>query len=293
MKFAILLAAYNGQDFITEQIESILTQKGVDVTIYINVDKSSDATVEIIKAMSIADSRVILLGSNSRFGSAALNFYDLIVNLNQLDYDYFAFSDQDDIWLEHKLGSSLPYFKSGYDCYSSSITALYPDGRTSEIHKVGRPTAFDHFFQSAGPGCTYILNRSAFVALKNNVSANLSNYHSVLSHDWAIYYFCRVNGFKWYIDKRSQMLYRQHNSNEFGANIGFSAFKSRFVKLTTGWYLDQVYNLEPTCSGPGVSKLLGPRPGKLYLWIGHGYQLRRFKIQSLFIVFLRLVNLLK
>lgn len=77
-KIAVLLAAYNGMQWIEEQVASILGQQAVDVTIHISVDLSDDGTEEWCEELAAANGRVILLARAGRFGGAARNFFRLI-----------------------------------------------------------------------------------------------------------------------------------------------------------------------------------------------------------------------
>lgn len=59
-------------------------------------------------------------------------------------------------------------------------------------------------------------------------------------HDWLIYAYCRERGITWFIDATPSMLYRQHLTNEFGANIGTVGFKRRLGMISRHWYRNQV-----------------------------------------------------
>ena len=48
-KVAVLMSTYNGEKFLREQIESLFAQVGVDLTVYVRDDGSSDATLEILR----------------------------------------------------------------------------------------------------------------------------------------------------------------------------------------------------------------------------------------------------
>ena len=289
LRVAVLLAAYNGEKHISEQVDSVLAQVGVDPTIYINIDRSSDNTLALIEGYQNRDPRVRLLKYEDRFGSAELNFYDLIASLAGSSFDFYALADQDDIWEPDKLKEACSVLnEQGFDCYSGSITAMYPDGRNIYIPKSGTQTPYDHFFQSAGPGCTYVFTRAAYLKLSRALIERREDFERVLSHDWALYYVARQFGLRWFIDERSFMSYRQHGNNDFGANIGIFAALNRVQRFRSGWYASQVYNLERLDSKPGVSGLIGPYPGKLHLWVKNFRYFRRFLTQSLFLLVMRL-----
>ena len=77
-KIAVLLAAYNGMQWIAEQIDSILNQEHVDVTIFISVDLSTDGTYEWCQALQVRNPKVVVLPYGDKFGGAGKNW--LILN---------------------------------------------------------------------------------------------------------------------------------------------------------------------------------------------------------------------
>ena len=102
---AILMATYNGEKFISQQLESILAQKEVDVHLYVSDDASNDNTVEIIKDFSSRYPENFKKIFNVKFRSPSKNFLSLFAKVPEI-YDYYAFSDQDDVWFENKLKNS-------------------------------------------------------------------------------------------------------------------------------------------------------------------------------------------
>jgi rhamnosyltransferase len=96
---AILMATYNGEKFLQQQIDSILDQQDINLTVFISDDNSSDGTLELIEANTNKHAnQVHFLGQRTSSKGAADNFYHLINEVNVDEFDYFAFSDQDDIW---------------------------------------------------------------------------------------------------------------------------------------------------------------------------------------------------
>jgi len=75
-KIAVLLASYNGTKYIKEQIDSILNQKDVDVTIFISDDVSIDSTLEYLQSIYKDNRKLIYLKNDTKFGGAAKNFLD-------------------------------------------------------------------------------------------------------------------------------------------------------------------------------------------------------------------------
>ncbi|RON95722.1 glycosyl transferase [Pseudomonas fluorescens] len=240
-KIAVLLAAYNGMQWVEEQVASILGQQSVDVTIHISVDLSDDGTEAWCKALGEVDSRVILLPPAGRFGGAARNFFRLIRDVDLHDYDAVSFADQDDIWESDKLLRATQAITShGVDAYSSNVTAFWPDGKTILLDKSQPQVAWDFLFEAAGPGCTYVLSPALARSLRQQVIQDWEQLQQVSLHDWYCYAFARSHGFKWFIDSQPSMLYRQHESNQVGANTGLTSLFQRYVTIHEGWWFKQV-----------------------------------------------------
>jgi rhamnosyltransferase len=229
--FAILLAAYNGRKYIKEQVDSILEQDGVNVTIFISIDVSTDNTREYLEEIYKDNCSVILL-DDGHFGNAAKNFMRLIRDVDFSHYDFISFADQDDIWYPNKLGRAAQMIDE-QKCfgYSSDILAFWENGKEKMIVKSQPQVKYDYLFEAAGAGCTYVMTQKLAQEFKKCVIQNFESVNDLWSHDWFCYAFARANGFKWYIDDFCAMRYRQHESNQMGANSGFLAFKNRVKKV--------------------------------------------------------------
>ncbi|MGE1094165.1 glycosyltransferase [Pseudomonas zeae] len=238
---AVLLAAYNGMRWIEEQIASILSQSAVDVTVYISVDPSTDGTEAWCASFFAERSDVVLLPAVGNFGGAARNFFRLIRDVDFEGYDFIAFSDQDDIWHSDKLErATRTLLTREFDAYSSNVTAFWPDGKTHLLDKAQPQVAWDFLFEAAGPGCTYVLSKRLADSLKDSMLANWQRLQEVSLHDWYCYAFARSHQFKWFIDPVPSMLYRQHDSNQVGANTGLAPLISRYKTIHGGWWFAQV-----------------------------------------------------
>lgn len=235
----VLLATYNGAQWCLDQLRSILNQKDVILDIYVSDDLSIDSTIEIIA--SLKDPRIKFLPSKSKFGSACQNFFRLLRDLDISEYDYIAFSDQDDIWNMDKLSYSIDKIvANGVDAFSSNVTALWPNGSTKLIAKSQPQREWDYLFESAGPGCTFLLTQKLACDLADFLRVNILKTQDVALHDWFTYAFARCNDYSWWIDSQPTIMYRQHDANEFGANNGPKAALSRFKKTMNGWYRKQI-----------------------------------------------------
>ncbi|MCG7496866.1 glycosyltransferase [Vibrio sp. Of7-15] len=235
MKVCILLAAYNGEAHIKDQFDSILAQSDVDIDLYISLDRSTDKSLEIVQEYTNRYSNIHMLAYGQCFGSAGRNFFRLLLDVDFSKYDYVSFADQDDIWLENKIHSSIQLMlKNGADAYSGNVTAFWEDGKKLLIAKDSPQSEFDYLFESAGPGCTFVLTKSLALDIKKALSNKILELDSLWLHDWFCYSFARSNGYNWYIGSEPLMLYRQHESNEVGANTGFKAIVSRVKKVLRG-----------------------------------------------------------
>ena len=103
-KIAVLLSTYNGEKFLSVQLESLLAQKDVDLTIFVRDDGSSDTTPNVLVQFA-AQHNNIHLRLEKNIGVIA-SFFDLMTTVDD-DFDYYALADQDDYWLPEKLISAV------------------------------------------------------------------------------------------------------------------------------------------------------------------------------------------
>ncbi|GDS05557.1 dTDP-rhamnosyl transferase [Escherichia coli] len=238
-KVAVLLAAYNGEQWIQEQISSILKQKNVDVTLFISIDQSSDNTLMLCEELALSEPRINLLPYGDIFGGAALNFYRLIKDVDFTSFDYISFADQDDIWLEDKL-QRASLFLEKYDVYSSNVIAFWPNGKAVLINKAQPQVKYDFLFEAAGPGCTYVIHRDVAIEFKKFIVSKWQEVKKIELHDWLFYSFSRVKNFQWVIDERPSMYYRQHQNNQVGANNTMAGAVKRLNLIKCKWYREQI-----------------------------------------------------
>lgn len=237
---AVCLAAFNGTHWLSEQLDSIFMQTGVAVTVFISVDQSSDGTEEWVDQASQKNSRIVVLPHGERFGGAARNFFRLLRELDFSGFDYVSFADQDDIWLSDKLvRAHQTLLNTGADAYSSNVIAFWSSGRKTLIRKSQPQQRWDFLFEAAGPGCTYVMKRALTSSIQELLKNHWDDVQQVGLHDWFSYAFARANGYKWVIDDYAGMLYRQHEENEVGVNLGWRASIHRARKVLSGWGLNQ------------------------------------------------------
>lgn len=233
---AVLLAAYNGEQYITEQLDSILNQEKVKLTIFVSVDQCSDSTLSIVKNyLNEFPESLNILPYGKKYGSAGQNFVRLLSEVCFENYDYVSFADQDDIWAPKKLEIALyEMTKNKVDGFSSNVTAFWESGKTKLVQKNFPQVSFDYLFESPGPGCTFVLTQSLAKEIQTHILSKNNELENLWLHDWYCYSFARFNNFKWYIDSKPMMAYRQHGSNEVGANSGWKGFISRLKVILQG-----------------------------------------------------------
>lgn len=287
-KILVLLATFNGAKYIAKQLNSILSQKDVDLEILISDDRSSDKTLQIIKKFS-KKKNITILNNKKNFGSAAGNFFNLIKKSKVGKFDYIAFSDQDDIWFNDKIISSIKFLeKNSADAMSSDIIAYWSKiNKRHIIKKSLNLNKYDHWFEGPGPGCSQVITQKAFIAFKKFVIENSKSLNLIHYHDWLIYSFCRYNKFKWIISGELKMLYRQHDNNELGVNHGYFAFIDRLKKIYNYWYKKEIRNIYKLVTKKNFDQFI--KSEKIIL---KPFSLRRKKTHSFFIwclLFLRFI----
>ena len=268
---AVLLAAYNGMEWIEEQVSSILSQKSISIEIFISVDLSNDKTHEWCQGLAGKNAHVKVLPYGEKFGGAAKNFFRLIRDVDFSCFDYVALSDQDDIWDSSKLHHAIRTIEQdSLDGYSSDVIAFWSNGREKLVKKSFPQKKFDYFFEAAGPGCTYVLKQQSVQTFKKFLIKNWENINCIESHDWLIYAFFRSRSMSWCIDSEPLMLYRQHESNQVGSNFGFLAYLKRIKMVKSGWYRSEVRKISEIIS-------INDDAFTLDIWflIKNFYQLRR------------------
>lgn len=218
----ILLATYNGAEYLREQIDSLLSQSFNDWRLIIRDDGSTDETLRIIESyVSKYPVKINLVKDNKIVKSAKHNFWSL---LEHSDAEYVTFCDQDDIWFSNKIEQSLkaiqleerknPNFPILIHTDLTVVgenrsiinTSLY-DMQNIEVSYFDRVERL--LVQNAITGCTMMINRALAEKLK-------SIPNEAIMHDWWIALHAMIFGKIVYL-KDSHILYRQHISNTVGA----------------------------------------------------------------------------
>lgn len=216
----IMMASYNGEKYIYQQIESILQQTYKNILLIIQDDNSTDGTLEIIKKFQKSDKRVVLWHNSGKHGPYE-NFHTLINKCKKLEkFDYYMFSDHDDIWnhdkveyfvkmIEDKCTDNKPIMAYADMCLiddNNNITNRSVNDIFSLRYHNKWSTLYNHVIY----GCNSIMNRKLF-ELVPPVNTNDKICH-ILCHDNYYGKFAAFFGELMYIDK-ILMKYRRYSSN--------------------------------------------------------------------------------
>lgn len=237
----VLLASYNGRESLHEQLQSILQQRGVDVTIFVADDCSRDGTVDFLADIAKVEPRLSFVRWDTGSGSAGENFRRLFIKADVAGFDLVALADQDDIWLPEKLHRAAEALSvSGADGYSGAVEAFWENGRRRILRQSNDVTQADFLFEGAGQGCTFVVPVENFLKIQSFCRQHAQLVSKMHYHDWLIYLLIRSWGGKWYFDSNVTMQYRQHANNEIGSRGGWSGLKYRISKVRNGWYREQI-----------------------------------------------------
>lgn len=214
MRVVVLMSTYNGEKFIEEQINSILSQLPKNGLLMIRDDGSTDNTVE--KISSYSDNRINLkIAENIGF---AKSFLTLLTNAPS-EAEMVMFSDQDDVWLEGKISRAWKFLSSIDDRPALYCSRQLIADENLKILETSSAYANEKFFPQSitdniVTGCTAAINQSAVALLKR---AGVPDH--VKFHDWWLYVVVSLHG-KIIVDQEATILYRQHSTNFIGRGAG-------------------------------------------------------------------------
>lgn len=230
-KVEILLATYNGERYLREQLDSILEQDYENWVVRACDDASTDHTYEILEEYREQNPDKFIITRNERgFGSAKSNFMHLIQNST---CDYVMCCDQDDVWLPNKISLTMQEMRKNEQ--SNKPILVHTDLKVVDsklnvlsdsffVHSNFRKefTLNEILIQNFVTGCTMMMNRP-MVELMSRVN----NCDNILMHDWLASVLATSVGRVAFVDQPT-MLYRQHAINSVGAKkYGFALFLSK------------------------------------------------------------------
>lgn len=233
----ILMATYNGEKYLAEQVRSIQAQDYTNWRLFIRDDGSRDGTADVIRQLC-DDKRVHAVFDDQGNLGVVKNFEKL---LTISDAPYTAFSDQDDIWMPHKLSELVQVMTETEKGNPGLPVLVHADSSVtdSELKVVnerfigarGNRRELPYLlFNSVVQGSTAMINRELRL-----MGLPIGD---VYIHDRYLHMICEVFGKRVYIDK-SSMLYRQHNDNVLGSGLYTkrNSLLTKIRKTFTGDYV--------------------------------------------------------
>jgi len=219
-KVSVLLSSYNGQKYIKEQLDSLLSQHGVSLNLVVRDDGSTDNTKEIIRSYQSKNPGLISIIEGDNIGWRR-SFFELIKYAAEhcCDSNYFAFCDQDDIWLPNKLHAAVCRLEEmSVDrpkLYASNLY-YYKDGFNYGLIRKKKPISNikNCLLRNYATGCTIVFDD----ALLQLISSTIPTIE--IAHDYWAYMVAVLCG-QVFIDSNSYILYRQHSNNQIGSKSGF------------------------------------------------------------------------
>ena len=223
---AVLMATYNGEKYIEEQIDSILVQSYRDFKIYIHDDGSEDNTVNIIKKYAADYPERVVLVEGGPTGGSKNNFLYLLKNV---EADYYMYTDQDDVWLPEKIARLKAKLdeiegESGSNPKETPIM-IFGDMKVVDENLDVISESFIKYnnldakhltfnrlvVQNVVAGCTTLFNR----ALRDE-GLKYRDADKLRWHDWWLALIACGKGKLAFVNESLQ-LYRQHGDNSIGA----------------------------------------------------------------------------
>lgn len=221
----VLLSTFNGEKYLDEQLKSIIDQKDIKVDILVRDDGSTDQTRTILDKWQ--DKGLLRWYSGKNIGFA-MSFMDLIQNSK--DYPYYAFCDQDDIWLPDKLKRAfdiLEAIEHPIKLYCSNAY-YYKNGEIMGVIHKSVPYYDKHtcLLRNIAPGCSMVFSKSL-----RDIIAKVSAPH-ITAHDFWIFQVACLLG-KVHYDFKPGLLYRQHENNQIGSKKTFIEVWQRRIRNLT------------------------------------------------------------
>ncbi len=238
----VVMASYNGGKFISEQLNSLLRQKGVDINILVRDDGSTDNTIEILEEYSRKYSNVkYYIGEHL---NVQKGFLDLLKKSKNTEY--YAFCDQDDVWDDDKLLVAI----SKLEKMDKNTPNLYYCGQRlvdsnlkfiSNHYIDNKRSDYTNFLISNVAGCTAVFNKK----LRDMVNKKQPDF--ILMHDSWIFKICLATGGTYYADSEPHISYRQHGNNTVGLNKGIKSKLKQMKRYINDFKIkkqvNELYNL--------------------------------------------------
>ncbi len=181
----VMMATYNGERYLGEQVNSILAQEGVDVWLRVCDDRSTDGTYRLLQELAARHPNVTVSQNQDNLG-VGKNFMQMVYEEAADNYDYYAFSDQDDIWLPNKLNDAIGRiadFQNGV-LYYSDMTNFDAEHSWSGLGQYTKVVSHPDtvFVRNWAPGCTMLFNHGLFELLNRYRPDSFPRLHDTWVH---------------------------------------------------------------------------------------------------------------
>lgn len=249
-KIDVLLATYNGEKYLREQIDSILNQTYSNIRLVISDDCSKDNTREIIKEYEEKDDRVISYFHEKNLGYVK-NFEFL---LTKVENDIYMLSDQDDVWLPTKIEhtynkmveTNADLVFTDLEVVDENLKMMYPSFNdymklSRKIKKYKTDYRLQYLYNCVS-GCT-LMSKKKFL----DMILPIPTQSKYAIHDTWIATAIANNGKVEYLDEKT-ILYRQHGNNQVGTekvSHGFEKLdqvRELFINVKIGLFETYVKN---------------------------------------------------
>lgn len=232
----ILMATYNGERFVGEQIESVQAQTYQNWRLLVSDDCSSDGTLDVVRRYAADDRRIQIVSEDVHYGGAKENFIAL---MGKSDAPYCMFCDQDDVWSPEKIEKTFDVMLNMEgESEQEKPFLVFTDMRVVNEELGVIAESFETFSaldpsrtsfpqvvaQSFAAGCTMMIN-----SVSRDLSLQVRDQSNVIMHDWWLSLVVAAFGRIGYLNERTS-LYRQHGMNEVGA-VAYSPLK-RMIHTT-------------------------------------------------------------
>ncbi|MBM6676087.1 glycosyltransferase [Olsenella uli] len=209
----VILAYYNGSKYIEEQIDSIAAQENVATNIVVFDDGSSNDEIKYVRTISNKYPNVTVIDSDRNYGPK-LSFFAALRDVPKADF--YAFSDQDDVWLKDKLAravSMIGEFSDMPALYCANTLVVNANLNDPHPQYIKNPlqniTTKSLLSMSATMGMTHVFNGK----MRDLISKIDINDMPILFHDHWMVLLASLFGVVQY-DCRPCVLYRQHGANQ-------------------------------------------------------------------------------
>lgn len=217
---AILMSAYNGSKYLIPQLDSIFQQEAVTVHLYVRDDASSDDTVALLREYREKHGvDIVVLESGEEGNVGVYASWELLLGKVPDAFDYYAISDQDDVWLQGKLSSAVEWLAShgpGPALCTCNTTAV--DENLSVLREYRfdlRPLCLESLFARYSiPAHSMVFNRELMCLARSYRGEDLSDRFHL---EPRIVLSCLACGGVWVRDEKSYVLWRRLASGNVSA----------------------------------------------------------------------------